>query len=41
MYTCMNIDPSAHQLMKYSLVELDSSEPYEKQQVQVAILSEY
>ena len=30
MYTCMNIDPSVHQLMKYSLEELYSSEPYEK-----------
>lgn len=32
----MNIDPSAHQLMKYSLAEQDSSEPYKRNQ-QVAL----
>ena len=29
----MNIDPNAHQLMKYSLVGLDSSEPYDEKQL--------
>lgn len=35
----MNIDPSVHQLMKYSLVELNSSEPYEEKKTASCVIN--